>query len=370
MNTPDIFIIAAEPSADLYGSQLILELKTLRPELKISAVAGPRMRQLAIEALFRMEDLQVMGFLDVIAALPKLICQFFRIRNRILRLPPRAVICIDYPGFNLRLERSLRNKGFKGKLIHYVCPTVWAWGKGRIPRMVETLDLLLTLFPFEKECFSSTKLSVQYIGHPLISQIPQTIKTDEPVLAVFPGSRETEIRRNFSLQLRVAQMLSKRDERLKIAVSIAHTDHEPLLHSLAKGVPITFYPHQKNNELMQIARVAIATSGTVTLELALHEVPTVVNFAIRPLDLFLAQKIFQIHLPYYCIVNIILMESIFPELFGPNLTEKQLFYWAQSFWTDEEARKSIKNGCLRLRKALGNQAASCEVAKSIIALAF
>lgn len=367
----DLFILAAEPSADLHGAKLVEELLRIRPNLKIAAVAGPRMRKLQVETHFPMENLQVMGFIDVLAALPRIAKQFFAIRKKILELQPKAVVLIDYPGFNLRLERSLRKKKYKGRLIHYICPTVWAWGKKRIPRMAETLDLLLTLFPFEKKCFSKTPLEVEYVGHPLTAQIsPVTDKKDEPILALFPGSRNTEILRNFPLQLSSAKKLLTAAPDLKIAVSIAQSAQEPLLRSIAKDTPLHFYPAEKNYELMKSARVALATSGTVTLELALHKVPTVVNFAIRPIDLFLAQKIFRINLPFYCIVNIILSKSVFPELFGPNLTEKNLDYWTHKLWFDNAVRAEIEAGCVALRQTLGTLDASRESARRVISLAF
>lgn len=362
----DLFILAAEPSADLHGAKLIEDLLRLRPCLKIAAVAGPRMRKLPIQTLFPMENLQVMGFIDVIAALPRIAKQFFAIRRAILQLNPKALVCIDYPGFNLRLERSLRKKKFAGRLIHYICPTVWAWGKKRIPKMAETLDLLLTLFPFEKECFASTTLRVEYVGHPLASRIPLLGKVrKEKILALFPGSRETEIRRNFPLQLASAKKLPAR-----IAVSIAHRDHESLIRSLAGSADIDFYPTEKNYELMRSAWVACATSGTVTLELALHAIPTVVNFAIRPIDRFIAQKIFRINLPFYCIVNIILGKRVFPELFGPNLNIETLGHWIGKLWNDEKERGGIEGGCEELRKALGSRDSSQEAARAVIALAF
>ena len=367
----DLFILAAEPSGDLHGAKLIEELLRLRPDLKITAVAGPRMRKLRIASLFPMENLQVMGFIDVLAALPRIAKQFFAIRRKILELNPKVVVLIDYPGFNLRLERSLRKKKYRGRLVHYICPTVWAWGKKRIPRMAETLDLLLTLFPFEKECFSKTSLRVEYVGHPLAVQIPSRFeKKEAPILALFPGSRKTEILRNFPLQLSVAKKLLAAVPGLKIAASIAQGSQESLLRSIAKEIPIQFYPAEKNYDLMQSAKVAIATSGTVTLELALHEVPTIVNFAIRPIDLFLAQKIFRINLPFYCIVNIILSKSVFPELFGPNLTEKNLDDWVNRLWFDNSARSKIKTDCRDLRQTLGDLNASQEAARTVISLAF
>lgn len=370
----DLFLIAAEPSADLHGSKLVEALLAVRPGLKIAAVAGPLMRSLPIETLFQMESLQAMGFLDVVAALPRIARQFFSIRKKILSLNPKAVVCIDYPGFNLRLEASLRKHGYRGKLIHYVCPTVWAWGKRRIPRMAQTLDLLLTLFPFEKACFSSTSLRVEYVGHPLASQIPPSEtsiqRSSANILALFPGSREAEIRRNFPLQLAAAKKLLERDPSLEIAVSIAQSDFEPFLRHCCAKIPVRFYSFNKKMELMRSARAAIATSGTVTLELALHSVPTVVNFAIRPLDLFIAQKIFRINLPFYCIVNIIVSQNIFPELFGPRLDLDSLFFWTRELLVNEQKRAEIRAGCALLRERLGAQDGAKAAAKSVISLAF
>lgn len=342
-------------SGDLHGAKLIEELLAKRPNLNIGAVAGPKMRALPIHSFFSMENLQVMGFIDVILALPKIIKQFFAIRKKILELNPKAVVLIDYPGFHLRLERSLRRKGYRGKLIHMVCPTVWAWNKQWIPRMAETLDLLLAFFPFEKECFAHTKLPVRYVGHPLTVPVasftPSDLyNTNQKILAIFPGSRKAEIARNLPLQLAAAQKLQKLDPSLRIEISRA-TD-----------------PVEKNYDLMRASHLAIATSGTVTLELALHGTPTVVNYAIRPIDRFIAQKIFRIDLPFYCIANIIVNKSVFPELFGPHFTEEQLFFWAQKLWFDEAARRACVEGCSEVRKSLGMNKAAQDAAQALLSI--
>lgn len=360
-NVIDLFIATGELSGDLHGAKLIEELLTLRPNLKIGAIAGPKMRKLKIREFFRMENLLVMGFIDVLFALPKIVRQFFAIRKKILELSPKAVVFIDYPGFNLRLERSLRKKGYKGKLIHLICPTVWAWGKKRIPLMAQNLDLLLTIFPFEKACFTHTQLPVQYVGHPLSLQVAEFVpsgKLKGKILGLFPGSRKTEIERNLPLQLKVARRLRELDPSLQIAVSMTQFDLD---------VPDTIIVKPEDNyELMRASHLAIATSGTVTLELALHGTPTVVNFAIKPLDCFLAQKVFRIDLPFYCIANIIVNKSVFPELFGPNLTEEKLFFWAQKLWLDEGARTNCLAGCDEVRKSLGVKRAAHVAARAVL----
>lgn len=367
----DLFIVAAEPSADLHGANLSQEILKLRPQLKIGAVAGPKMRPLPIKTFFLMESLSVMGFLDVLLDLPKIIRQFFKIRSKILELNPKAIVFIDYPGFNLRMEKSIRKRGYLGKIIHYISPTVWVWGKKRVKTLDKTVDLLLTFFPFEKQYFAETSLLVKYVGHPLTANIPsQALVQKKKILALFPGSRKKEIERNFPLQLQAAKKLLKLDPEIKIGISISSKEREELLRHFIQDLPVILYPPEKNYELMANAQIALATSGTVTLELALHGTPTIVHYAIHPIDLFIAQKILSINLPFYCIVNIIASRSIFPELFGPHFTEKQLFFWTQKLWFEKKIQQQIKAGCKSVRKALGEQNASFDAAKAVISLAF
>ncbi|OGN56058.1 MAG: lipid-A-disaccharide synthase [Chlamydiae bacterium RIFCSPHIGHO2_12_FULL_44_59] len=357
----DLFISAGEISGDLHGSKLIEKIHEINPSCAIGAVAGPKMRQCAIQEFFKMEDLLVMGFIDVVQALPRLYRQFFAIRNQIVRLNPKVVVLIDYPGLHLRLAKSLKKQGFLGKIVHYICPTVWAWKKNRIFFMETYLDHLLTIFPFELKCFENTTLSVEYVGHPLVpttSRFQPSGKFQGKILALFPGSRKAEIERNLPLQLKVAKRLQALDPELQIILSKSPLDLD------IPGVQTV--PPEDNYELMSAALLAIATSGTVTLELALMGVPTVVNFAIRPMDCWIAKNIFRIHLPFYCIVNILLEQEVFPELFGPHFTEEALFYWSKKFWGEESARKHAKNLCKEVRKYLGIKDASKEAAKTIV----
>ena len=169
--TIDLFIFAGEKSADVHGERFFRALKADLPQLKVTGVGGPKMRSCGITSIHEMEQFQVMGFVDVFLALPSLIAKFYTVARAIERLKPKVVVTIDYPGFNLRLHRHLRKKGFKGKICHYICPSVWAWGKKRIPMMVENLDLLLSILPFEKQIFSHTSLPVVYVGNPLVQKI-------------------------------------------------------------------------------------------------------------------------------------------------------------------------------------------------------
>lgn len=371
----DLFLFAGEVSGDLHGEHLLKELYALKPDLKVKGVGGPKMRSLGMECLMKMEDFEVMGFVDVLSSLPKLRRQFNTLKEELLKYPPKAIVCIDYPGFNLRLAKALYKKGSPSKRIHYICPTVWAWGKRRIPKMERSLDQLLTILPFEPDLFSREKLEVDYVGHPLISRITNHqynpkwhqnygIEREEQILSIFPGSREKELLRNFPKQIKVAKLLQKEAPDLHIAVSCCDEKFIPLLKK--EGDDFLIIDHSHRYELMRASHLSMATSGTVTLELALHYIPTVVTFAISLLDTFIAQTILGINLPHYSLPNIIYSGELFPELFGPNFSEKALYEKMIEFTLSEYKRGSCIEKCKRVQSLLGQKNASQEVARKII----
>ncbi len=364
----DLFIFAGEASGDLLGYEL---LTALPQHLNIAGVGGPKMRSANFHAILPMEDFRVMGFVDVFFALPRLLKKLVLLRQKILEMNPQVVLLIDYAEFNLRLAESLRKHGYTGKICHFVCPSVWAWGKGRIPRMAKNLDLLLTLFPFEPQFFAHTKLTTRYVGHPLAERIAKTsydpnFQVPGKCVAIFPGSRKKEILRNLPKQLKVAQKLAQENPDLFFGISVADQAFVPLVKQ--SGLNAELIPPEKTYDLMKAAHLAIAKSGTVTLELALHHVPTVVTYAISPLDLFIARSLLKIDLPHYTLVNIIQEEEVFPELFGPHFTEENLFDKVTHFLEDDQARKKCQEKCQELARTLGETCAKEEAARAILTL--
>jgi lipid-A-disaccharide synthase len=370
-----IFIFAGESSADLHGEALLKALFAQNPHLQIEGVGGPKMRAQGLRCILPMEKFQVMGFVDVFLALPRLIRQFYFVAKAIRSANPQAVLFIDYPGFNLRMANHLRKKGYKGKLCHYICPSVWAWGKKRIPSMAKNLDLLLTILPFEKKYFEKTPLTVHFVGHPLVERLSnhpyQTLNLPKGrrIVGLFPGSRTKEIERNLPLQLKVAKRLSKECPDLFFAISISHNRFLPLIEKILHEEQLddtTLIPPDRAYDLMQACHIAIAKSGTVNLELALHSIPTIVHYAISSLDLFLATKILRINLPYYCLVNIIENREVFPELYGPKCTEENLVAASLRFLNDPILYTECKERCQQIQNKLGQTKASTEATTLIL----
>lgn len=372
----DLFVFAGEKSADMHGAALLAALKKERSTLKIAGVGGPKMRAVGMECLLQMETFQVMGFIDVFLSLPSLIKHFYQIVSEILRLQPKVVLTIDYPGFNLRLVKALRKRGYKGKIIHYICPSVWAWGKKRIQVLAGNFDLLLCVLPFEPSLFSHTSLPAIYVGHPLVEKLnayiykPFFLKTDKKILALFPGSRKKEIERNLPLQLAACRALT---DTFHIALSISDATYTPLITSITEqkgfrlGKEIDFISSEYSYELMRSAHLSLAKSGTVTLELALHQVPTIVTYAVTALDAFIAHDLLRIRLPFYSLPNIIAQKEIFPEYIGPKLTKEGLLTRAHALLQKEKYEECQKE-CSVLSHLLGETNASQIAAHHLLAL--
>lgn len=375
----DLYFFAGEKSGDLHGEKILQALKQKAPHLLIAGVGGPRMRAMGMECALPMEEFQVMGFVDVFFSLPKLVRQFYAVSKEIQQLKPKAVVTIDYPGFNLRLVRHLKKRNFSGQCIHFICPSVWAWGKRRIHLMSKYFDSLMTILPFESDLFKDTELLVTYVGHPLVERIkshhylPIQLPKDRKIVAIFPGSRKKEIERNLPLYLLTIQSLIQSHPDLHFAISVSEETLRPLILSLIgkhlgnqwdhKNIEL-IAPHL-SYELMKASTVAIAKSGTVTLELAIHRIPTVVTYAISSLDTFIARDLLRIRLPYYCLVNIIAQDQVFPELFGPNFTEKTLKKSFEELLVKENSLVTQKR-CDRLIELLGTKSTSNEVANEIL----
>lgn len=338
-------MFAGETSADLYQAMLLVELKKTLHHTHFWGVGGPSSRGL-FECVLPMEKFQVMGLTDVLKALPRLIYSFFSLTSQILERSPEMVIIIDQPSFGLKLAKRLRKKGYTGKIVQFVAPTVWAWKKERADEMAKYFDMLLTLFDFEPAYFAHTSLKTYFVGHPIVELIAQdnsqslTLDPDRPVLALFPGSRPAEIKRNLKLLLAAAKLYVQKHPTTQIALSATAGD----LDDVPQGVIIA--PFNARYELMKRADLALAKSGTVTLELALHQVPTVVTYKLSFLNYLMARFVMKIDkLPYFSIVNILAGKELFYERIKPPVTAQELANCLERYQTSscKEDLVELKN---------------------------
>lgn len=371
---PHLFIFAGERSGDLHGKEIIEHYHEKHPSLTISGVAGPLMRELSITCIEPMESFQVMGISDILVHFPRLISLFFRVRNHILKAQPEAVVLIDYPGFNLLLAKSLRKRGYYGKIYQVVCPTVWAWRKGRKKIMEETLDHLFCLFPFETAHFEDSSLNTSYVGNPVVHKIqnypyskaiPKELQ-EKKILTIFPGSRKKELLRNLPIQLSAAKQFCEKHPEYTIALSLSSSSYKKIVEKITKSIrmELVIFSHDYNYEMMRRSHLSLATSGTINLELGLHKVPTVVSYVLSPIDYFLAKHLFKINLPHYCIVNIILNKRAFPECYAHEATTENLVTHLEHLSVEAKNQECVQH-CEQLEKILGNEVAAKKIVETI-----
>lgn len=374
---PTLFIFAGEQSGDLHGSHLIKALKEIKPDVYIFGVGGPAMREQGLEILLKMEEFEVMGFTDVIFSLPKLLRLFYQVLHTILNKLPEVVLLIDYPGFNLRLAKALRKRGYQGKIVQYVCPSVWAHGKKRIKHMAETLDLLLTILPFEPPYFAESGLKTLYVGNPLQEYIKLhsyrndwkqelNIPVDSSLIALFPGSRQGEVKRNLPAILEAAEKLKKDQANIRFVLSCAHVSTEVVTRKLLKksslkeNQDVFFIPKKYAYEMMRDSRASVAKSGTVTLELALHHCPTVVVYQLTWLNRLVAKWILKLNLPHYALANILAERTVFPELIEHGFSPENIYVELKELINESSKRKACLKGCQEINTLLKEDRASQE----------
>ncbi len=375
----DLFVFAGETSGDVHGATILKRLKEAYPDIRITGVAGPRMREVGLSLFMPMENFQIMGYSDVFKNIFRLIHYFKKIRSYILKEKPKAVLFIDYPGFNLRMAKALRRRKFPNKLIHYICPTVWAHGKKRVFTLAQTLDLLLSIFPFEKQYFSQTKLKPTYIGHPLIEQTIGHKKNDAwksnfsipqemPLIGVFPGSRSQEIKQNFPKILASCELFKERNPEYGFVLSIVNPKLRALMEEFLKGsslkigVDLFLLSSKENLQIMSHIRSALATSGTITFELGVMHVPTVVVYHLTKMNAWVVKHWIRLNLPYYCIVNIITKKHIFPELYYLDFIPQKVANTLETLSKNSYLRENSLRGCKEMLAIMDSKKPPSELA--------
>jgi lipid-A-disaccharide synthase len=313
----DIFVLTGELSGDILGYNL---LKDANPELKIEGVIGPNLKKLPIKEILPMDSLNFMGLSKPFISIFKLVSTFIKIRNHILKASPKIALLIDLPDINLRMAKSLRKKGFKGKIIQVVCPTIWAWRPKRKATLEKYYDHLFCLFPFEKELFKDSPLKVSYIGHPLNSIIPAENKEEKNIIAIFPGSRKQEV----DILLPMFLEVCKRFPNFKIHVSVAKDSLLSCIKKYTENHDVVLRGPDEKDALIQDASFACAKNGTINLELALSHVPQISSYSITGIERFIFSNFFSLYLPHYSLPNILLKKRIIPELIGPFANIKNI----------------------------------------------
>jgi lipid-A-disaccharide synthase len=379
MRQPRIFISAGEPSGDILGAELIEELRCLWPTAEIFGICGPKMRAAGAEALFGIEELSVMGFVEVIKHLPFLKHLEFSLLEQLHRRQPDIAILIDYPGFHLRLADALRLQGVY--VFQYVAPQLWAWGEKRTETLRRVTDEVLGIMPFEKNFFLERSVRYRYVGTPQVDRARDAVDdrgrfllAKAPTVGFFPGSRVSEIRRLLPRMLLIRAELRRQHPELRFALSMApHLKPELFASILGQslGEPVhsdeglevfrqddTQLVRGQSIHLMKSCDAALVTSGTATLECALTGTPMAVAYVMQPLSFQLAKRF--VKLPHISLVNLVAESALVREFiqdFQAAEVAAELAQLALPGAYRQEKRQKLLDLCGRLQGDLAKNAA-------------
>lgn len=355
-------------------------LRSLHDDIVFEGVGGPAMIESGFDSWIPMEQLSVMGIVEVLMHLPDLIKTRRDIAARWIEHPPDVFIGIDAPDFNLGLEQRLHEAGIP--TVHYVCPSIWAWREGRVNTLKKATDLVMCLFPFEVPLLQQHGIRAEFVGHPLgqeMQQVPEKsavrqqldVPDDRPTLALLPGSRLFEAKQLSRCFLDVASRVAARDERLLVLVPLA-TDaiKQQFLKAISKPhghLDIRFFDG-RSREVMAAADVVLLASGTATLEALLLEKPMVVAYRVHWLSHFLTFGIGLVKTPFIALPNILAGRPLVPELFQKQCTADNLAKQVLMFFTRRQKRQALIDELKTIKSELAENRLH-QAAQSILKLA-
>lgn len=353
-----IFLIAGEKSGDDLGSRLMQNLLSLNPSLRFYGVGGPLMTSYGLNSLFSYETLSVMGFVEVLPKIFEIKGKIKQTVDEILHLKPALIITIDLPGFNFRVAKALREKGYRGKIFHYVAPTVWAYKENRAAKFAQVFDRMICILPFEEQYFIKHGMQTNYIGNPVIEQSTSTKILPRPKvkkILICCGSRIAEIKKLLPIFCHSLNLLCTGYN--FEAIILTHFSHHTLISDILKKANFKYsiISPQDADKILTMAKcdLALTKSGTVTTEIALAGVPMVVAHKINWLSYLIIKSMVKIS--SICLVNLIAKKQIVPELIQKECEAEKIANALKSLITNYEKRALQVKEAQQIFSILGNK---------------
>ena len=368
---PKLGVVAGEASGDLLGAHFINALKQAHPDLRAAGIAGPRLIEAGVQAIYPSEKLAVNGYVEVLRHLPELLWIRSRITRYFLNERPRVFVGIDAPDFNFTLEAKLKRAGIP--TVHFVSPSIWAWRPERIHRIKQAVSHMLVMFPFEERIYRDAGIPVTYVGHPLADVIP--LEPDGvaargalglqsgPVIALLPGSRMSEVARHARLMFDAAVLILKDHPDAQFVAPTASEAASRLIRQAAQGLdlPLHILAGQSHTALAA-CDVALVASGTATLEAALFKKPMVITYRMPALTArMMLKKALQ---PWVGLPNILARDFVVPERIQDAATPEVLASDTLA-WLDDAPRRLELHETFRTMHMSLRQDASSRIAEAV-----
>ncbi len=372
-----IMFSAGEASGDMHGAKLAEVMKQQDPSIELIGMGGEQMKKAGVRIVY---DIQNLGFIGVGEILRK-IPFFFRLRDFLVQTmldeKPDVLVCIDYPGFNMRLIKKAKEAGIP--VVYYILPTIWAWHKSRGRTIAQYTDLAISLFPFEAQMYEEMGTHVVYAGHPLLDTVHAGQSRDEIVPALgldaqkktvllMPGSRMQEVKGLLPPMLEAAKEISKAVPQVQFLLPRASTIDRSVLASMIADSGVDVHIGETNvYDMMAVSTAAIAASGTATLETALMELPTLLIYRVNSLTYWLSKLL--VHIDSIGLPNIIMGRRIMPELWQDEVTAKHIAQVIVPILTDASRHDELKQAMAEVRRTMGQSGAVQRIAKTILEFA-
>ena len=366
-NINTIFIVAGEPSGDMHAAKLVSALKIIAPKTRFLGNGGDKMAASGVEIIHHINDMSVMGFIEVIKHLPKLLRIMRKTVDTIKNVRPDRIILVDYPGFNLRLAKKV--KILEIPVTYFILPQVWAWKEKRIRIMKKTIDQSISIFPFEAKWFNSRGLKTFYTGHPFLEiendldekmsfLKKHNFNQERPIIVLLPGSRQQEINYHWPIFLKTITMLHKKYPGLQTVVAKSN-------NVVLDPVPNHIRVEVSSGSAIKYGTAAISSSGTATLECAIANLPTVVCYKMSYINWMLFNFFGKVK--YISIVNLLANKKIIPELIQNKMNPENLMKKILPYLDTKSSKRlgTLKN-YKKIRKKLGSPGVFDRVANIII----
>ncbi|MFZ2958296.1 MAG: lipid-A-disaccharide synthase [Candidatus Ozemobacteraceae bacterium] len=368
-----VFFAVGEHSGDLHGSLIIRHLKKMAPDLIAEGIGGPLMTSAGLNALHSIDELGVIGFVEVLSNLGRLLKIYGDVKRHFVEQRPDLLVLIDYPGFNVRLAEAARAMGIR--VLYYICPQVWAWNPGRTVKIARVINEAVVVFPFEVDIWKKVGTDVHWFGHPLVDIVHAKTGVkefrdefrlgDAPVVSLLPGSRNQEIYYILPALLATAERILAQRPTTRFLLPMAGTIEEKQIepHVRGRNLPLTLL-RDRTYDAVTASDLALVASGTATLETAILGTPMIIvyqtNFFTSVLSKFLIQA------PHIGLPNVIAGEKIVPEFirwqFRPELVARE----ALAILCDEARQKTMREKLVNVRARLGEAGAGERVARHIL----
>jgi lipid-A-disaccharide synthase len=360
---PLIFIVSGEASGDNLAGRLMAALKAKTGgRVRFAGIGGRESEAQGLNSLFPMRELSLMGLAEVLPHLPRLIARLKQTSEAVLSMQPDAVVTVDSPGFCLRLAHHLQGSGIP--VIHYVAPQLWAWRPGRAKKLAKRVDHIMALLPFEPAFFAKYGIESTFVGHPAIEsgavngdgpafRAKHGIPPDATVLCIVPGSRAGEVRRILPILDAALGLIRQKHPDLHVVIPVADATAELVTERTRDWlVPVTYASPAERFDAFAASNMAMAKSGTVTLELALAGVPMVIAYRVNPATAFIVRR--MISVKYASLVNLLADREIIPEFLQENCTPEKLAAGINLLLNSAEAREQQHQGFREVLHALGD----------------